>query len=499
MPNVTGSNKYWEDQINDKEVKSFSLKEEMIEEIKVVNKMKHKTLFGKPHIGRTIQLIVGSVIFVVAITLITLSALGIYPKTPESLTYSLIYETNGGSFIDTVPYDPTVTIELPANPTKEGYIFAGWFLDDAFLSPVTASFISQLQIDHDVTFYAKWVPIGLMVTVSFNSMGGSTIDALSLPYNSDLSSYVPIKSGLYFAGWFTDTSYQKLVTNVPDTDLTLYAFWLPFDMEPIGSANLSYEVPVGSSLESSTVQGGYLLATTETTYAYWYEVLQWALNHGYTFQNLGREGNDGIIGASPSTEDQPVVSISWLDTVVWLNALSEMNQLEPVYRDSLGNISRDSTIIYDIGTFPFQSQFQGFRLPSNNEWEMAARWTNGEQPDGYYTTTSTRSWKNGIFINDAFVQETNPANIAWYQSNSSLRTHAVGTKNANELGLYDMSGNVSEWTDTWANFFNQYKSVRGGNYNSNPSYLNLATVIGITYNETAPDVGFRIAMGNNNS
>lgn len=80
-----------------------------------------------------------------------------------------------------------------------------------------------------------------------------------------------------------------------------------------------------------------------------------------------------------------------------------------------------------------------FRIPTEAEWEYAAR--GGSKSKGYQYSGSN-----------------NISDVAWYTNNSGYKTHAVKTKKANELGLYDMSGNVLEWCSDWK-----------GNYTSSPA------------------------------
>ncbi len=97
-----------------------------------------------------------------------------------------------------------------------------------------------------------------------------------------------------------------------------------------------------------------------------------------------------------------------------------------------------------------------FRLPTEPEWEYAAR--GGNKSQGY-------RWSGSNI----------PTEVCWYNALSGNQIHPVGSFNSNELGIFDMSGNVSEWTSDWYgnNYYvprgQQYRVLRGGAYNSNPT------------------------------
>ncbi|MEZ4772295.1 MAG: SUMF1/EgtB/PvdO family nonheme iron enzyme [Bacteroidia bacterium] len=116
--------------------------------------------------------------------------------------------------------------------------------------------------------------------------------------------------------------------------------------------------------------------------------------------------------------NRPVENVSWFDAAKFCNALSKNQGLEEVYAFRREEVTANHKV-------------KGFRLPTEAQWEYAAR-GGTHHIDNY-----------------EYSGEKNLHAVGWYRDNSHNQTQPIGLKDPNQLGIYDMSGNVWEWCGDW--------------------------------------------------
>jgi uncharacterized repeat protein (TIGR02543 family) len=322
--------------------------------------------------------------------------------------YVIIFNSQGGSVVSPVVANYEQSIDAPAEPTRSGFNFGGWFDDQQY----TRQFVFQTMPATNLTLYAKWIPGDS--TISFDTGEGSDIAPVTLPYGSAVIPPTdPTREGYSFGGWYADQGLlnEYYFRTMPQDPITIHAKWVP------DNHTLSFVTNNDVQMDDTTVSYDQTLDIDDPAPYEHHEFKGWYLDEDFQIPA------QGVV----VTGDLTVYALWELvtfDVTLTDNEIIPLGTLDITYGEPVGAIPDPEKPGFEFKGWYTDQTYQtpfNFDAPVYGDLSIVAKW----DPATYSLHFDTNGGNtidsfDGLGVNDSLVPPPEPILVGhifegWYK------------------------------------------------------------------------------------
>lgn len=356
--------------------------------------------------------------------------------TTGEKTIVVRFDANGGSEVESLTMNGNYRVNMPADPIKDGFIFSGWYWDNnTFIEPFTSESLLNRNTFSDVTIYAKWDEIeDQTVEVSFDSMGGESIDTQLIEKGDTVLEPEISRQGYRLDGWYTSLNNGQTFeekwsfsTDTVSNDLTLYAKW------QINQYTVSYETNGGTPIEPITQNyQTYIYVPNDPikegyTFDGWYSDSE--LTNLYTFNTMPAE--DLVLYAKWEINDYTITYYDFDDRVIYQEVFE--------YNSNISHIEVETPIREGHTFIEWDSDLPSL-MPAS-DLDVKARYEINQYTISFISNGGTGVETIRQDYHTDLIAPDNPFKVGytfdgWYSDSGLTNLYAFNTMPAEDLVLY---------------------------------------------------------------